>query len=289
MIEISRELTLRDGATLAYRVFRGPAPRHVLVLVHGMASNLTRWSEFVEETSLKSFRDILRIDLRGNGRSIFRGPLSMETWCDDIAAVLDAEGYSRAILAGHCLGANVALHFALRHPSRTEGLVLIEPLFPRSFAGALKKVQSYLFLFPPAIALLRLLNRIGVRRRYLPQLDLRELDRETRALMKSQGTSEAIAKRYASVWSDLKYLPTTVYLQSLRELSRPLPALQDIKAPVLLLFSTGKAFSDPAIAQELCESLQNCRTIILESHHWIPTEKPVEMRTTIEEWCGKLT
>jgi esterase len=288
MIETSRTLTLRDGATIAYRVLRGPEPRQALVLIHGMASNLTRWSEFVDETSLKSSRDILRIDLRGNGRSIFRGPITMELWCDDLAAVLKAEGYSRAVLAGHCLGANLALHFALRHSARTEGLILIEPLFPRSFAGGLKKIQPCLFLLPPVIATLKMLNCAGLYRRHLPRLDLRELDRETRELMKAPGQSEAITKRYASIRHDLKYLPTTAYLQSLRELNRPLPSLLDIKKPVLLLFSTGKLFSDPAIAGEICEMLEHCTTIVIESHHWIPTEKPVEMRTAIEEWCGKL-
>jgi esterase len=288
MIETSRTLTVRDGAMIAYRVLRGPKPRQVVVLIHGMASNLTRWSEFVEETSLKSSRDILRIDLRGNGRSIFRGPITMELWCDDLAAVLTAEGYSRAVLVGHCLGANLALHFALRHSARTEGLILIEPLSPRSFAGTLKKIQPYLFLLSPLIAILKILNCAGLYRRHLPRLDLRELDRETRELMKKPGQSEAITKRYASVWYDLKFLPMRAYLQSLRELNRPLPSLPDIKKPVLLLFSTGKLFSDPVIAREICEMLEHCTTIVIESHHWIPTEKPVEMRTAIEEWCGKL-
>jgi pimeloyl-ACP methyl ester carboxylesterase len=288
MIEFSRTITVRDGATIAYRVLRGAAPRRVLVLVHGMASNLTRWSEFVEETSLRNSWDLLRIDLRGNGRSTFRGTITIETWCDDIAAILEAEGYSRAVLVGHCLGANLALHFAIRHSGRTEGLILIEPLFPRSFAGVLKKIQPYTFLLPPIIATLKLLNRLGLYRRYLPHLDLRELDREMRELMKSPGKSEAITKRYASVWFDLKFLPTTAFLQSLRELSRQLPSLSDIKKQVLLLFSTGKVFSDPAVARELCDMLENCTTVVLESHHWIPTERPVEMRTTIEEWCGKL-
>ncbi len=288
MIETSRTLTARDGATIAYRVFRGPEPRPVVVLLHGMASNLTRWSEFVEETSLKNSRDILRIDLRGNGRSISRGPITIEAWCDDIAAILAAEGYSRAVLVGHCLGANLAIHFAIRHSARTEGLILIEPLYPRSFAGGLRKLRPYLFVLPPIIAILRLLNHLGVYRRHLPQLDLRELDRETRELMKSPEQTGAITKRYASIWYDLKFLPTTAYLQSLRELNRQLPSLLDIKKPVLLLFSTGKVFSDPAIARELCEMLENCTTVVLDSHHWIPTERPVEMRTTIEEWCGKL-
>jgi esterase len=214
MIETFRTLTVRDGATIAYRILREAAPRRLLILIHGMASNMTRWSEFVEQTSLRGSWDLLRIDLRGNGRSNFRGRITLETWSSDISAILDAEGYSRAVLAGHCLGANIALQFAVRYPDRTEGLILIEPLFPRSFTGILKKIQPFLFLIPPAAALLRLMNRIGVYRRHLPYLDLRELDRDTRALMAAQSSSDALVKKYASLCFDLRFLPITAYLQS---------------------------------------------------------------------------
>jgi pimeloyl-ACP methyl ester carboxylesterase len=288
MIETFRTLTVSDGAIIAYRILRGAVPRRLLVLIHGMASNMTRWSEFVEQTSLRGSWDLLRIDLRGNGRSTFRGLITLEAWCGDISAILEAEGYSRAVLAGHCLGANIALQFAVRYPERTEGLILIEPLFPRSFTGVLKRIQPFLFLVAPAAALIWLINRIGVYRRHLPHLDLQELDRETRAIMAAQSTSDALVKKYASLCFDLRFLPITAYLQSLRELSRPLPRLSDIYAPVLILFSTGKVFSDPAIATQLCHVLKNCRTVVIDSHHWIPTEKPAEMRTSIEEWCEDL-
>jgi pimeloyl-ACP methyl ester carboxylesterase len=69
MIETFRTLTVPDGAALAYRVERGEAPRQVIVLIHGMASNMTRWSEFSEKTTLKRSWDLLRLDLRGNGKS----------------------------------------------------------------------------------------------------------------------------------------------------------------------------------------------------------------------------
>ncbi|MGE5173589.1 MAG: alpha/beta fold hydrolase [Betaproteobacteria bacterium] len=288
MIETFRTLTVRDSAQITYRILRGAATRRVLVLIHGMASNMTRWSEFVEQTSLRRTWDIIRIDLRGNGRSVYRGRITMELWCDDIVAILNAEGYSRAVLAGHCLGANAAMQFAIRYPVRTEGLILIEPLFPLFFSGALKRIQPFIRLISPTVAVIRLLNRLGIYRRYLPHLDLRELDKEMRSLTAVQGSSEALVKKYASPCFDLRFLPVTAYLQSLRELSRPLPLLADIHHPVLLMVSTGKVFSDPDGAKEICKTLNNCKTALIDSHHWIPTEKPGEMRTTIEEWCGGL-
>ena len=287
MLDRIRELTTSDNATIAYRVLRGEAPRRVIVLLHGMASNMTRWSEFVEQTALKESWDLLRPDLRGNGRSAFRGSISREAWCDDLVAILDEEGYAQAVLVGHCLGANIAIQFAICYPERTAGLVLIEPLFPESSVGVLKKIQSYKMLLPALIAGIRFLNRLGLYRRYLPQLNLQELDQETRALMASTGTPDALVQRYTSLGFDLRFMPTAAYLQSLRELLRPLPSLAGTPFPKLLLFSIGKLFSDQEASRQRCASLQNSETKALDSHHWIPTEKPVAMREEIERWCQK--
>lgn len=285
MLDHIRELTASDGAKIFYRVLRGEAPRRVIVLLHGMASNLTRWSEFVEQTALKESWDLLRPDLRGNGRSIFRNCITREAWCDDIVAILDAEGYTQAVLVGHCLGANLAIQFAARHPTRVAGLVLIEPLFPATFAGALKKIQPYARLLDVLIACIRFLNRLGFSRRYFPQLNLQELDQETRALMASTGRPDALLKRYASLWFDLRFLPTAAYLQSLRELLRPLPSLADSLVPKLFLFSKGRLYSDQEAARKQCALFANTETRALDAHHWIPTEKPHELRETLERWC----
>jgi alpha-beta hydrolase superfamily lysophospholipase len=63
-MEMHRTLVTPDGAALGYRLWRGgTAPRRLIVLLHGVASNMTRWSEFVEFTTLKRGWDILRLDL----------------------------------------------------------------------------------------------------------------------------------------------------------------------------------------------------------------------------------
>ncbi len=59
----------------------------------------------------------------------------MAEWCADLAALLDAEGYRRAVIAGHCLGANIAVEFASRYLAKAVGLVLIEPM-PREALAA---------------------------------------------------------------------------------------------------------------------------------------------------------
>ena len=171
--ELDRELITPDGAVVTYRICRGETPRRLLVLIHGLASNMTRWSEFVERTTLKDSWDILRLDLRGQGRSIWRGRIGMEEWCADLVNILQKEGYLRAIVAGHCLGAHIAIWFAVRYPERAASLILIEPLLHRAVTGQQRKYQLFAPLFPPLVGIIRILNRLGLYRRRFPLLDLR--------------------------------------------------------------------------------------------------------------------
>ena len=288
MRESLRTHITNDKAEIFYRVIRGDTPRRVIVLLHGMASNMTRWAEFVEQTALKETWDLLRLDLRGHGHSPYRGRVGMDVWCADIDAILEAEGYRQAVLMGHCLGANIAVQFADRYPHKTAGLVLVEPMPHTALTGSLKRFRPLRAFVLIAIPIIRLLNGLGLYRRQFLRLDLRELDRQTRIAMSDQGSDEAMLKRYAVPWHDLRLLPSAVYLQEFLEVIRPLPPLSIITVPVLALLSSGRMLSDPLITQEALSALPNCTIMVLDAHHWIPTEKPEAMRQAVETWTRNL-
>ena len=287
-METRHTLTTTDGARLAYGLWRSRAPRGVLVLLHGMASNMTRWSEFVAHTSLKNSWDILRPDLRGHRESMARGTLNLDQWCRDIAAILAHHGYPRAVLAGHCLGANIALRFAHRHAQLTAGLILIEPMFHQALTGKLAKALAVRPLLRLAIHLVRGINRLGIKRKYFPSLDLADLDRQTRAAMAQSGSTAPMVSRYAAPWEDLRHMPVANYLQALIAVSEDLSALERINAPVLVLLSSGSTFSDPAQTRTLLSIIPDVEIVTLDAQHWIPAERPEEMRATIEQWCDAL-
>jgi pimeloyl-ACP methyl ester carboxylesterase len=283
-------LITADGATLAYRRWRAPAamlPLAPLVLLHGAASNLTRWSEFTQQTRLRETRDILRLDLRGHGQSLYRGRIGLEIWSDDIAAILKQEGCARAILIGHCLGANIAATFAARHPDMTAGIVLVEPMLRDALTGPLRTLRPFVPLLKLTACAIRVSNRLGLYRRRLESLDLRVLDREFRARLAEPGGGEALVRRYASPLHDLKIMPSANFLQDLVEVERPLP-LEKIHAPFLALLSTGRTFADPDITRSLLSRLRQGEIQMLDAKHWIPTEQPQAMRDMIEVWCEKI-
>lgn len=282
-----RTLTTRDRAVITYRLWRPAAPRRLLVLLHGVASNMTRWSELVSRTMLKDSWDILRLDLRGMGRSVYRGRIGMQEWCADLAAILAAEGHQRAVVGGHCLGANIAIEFAARYPANAMGLILIEPMPRQALTGSMRRIAR---LRPFLIALaggVRALNALGLYRRRIEPLDLEQLDRETRAAIARGGAAEALLDKYASPLLDLRTTPSAAYLQALISVTGRLPDLSTIAAPVLTLLSSGGALSDPLRTRAALAELPKREIVELVARHWIPTEQPDAMLESIESWTAR--
>ena len=280
-------LVAGDGALLSYCASLPGRPRGALVLLHGLASNHTRWSEFAAGTALRDEWALLRPDLRGQGASVFRGRIDIARWCADLVSLLDAQSCAQAVLVGHCLGANLALAFAARHPDRTAALVLIEPMPPEALTGTLRYVRKLRALVRLLVPPVRALNALGMHRRELPLLDLAQLDRETRAALARGAAGEAQLAKYASPLADLRTTATAAYLQALLCVMQSLPALERIAVPVLALLSRHSSFTDPAITRGVLRRLPDSEIEEVPARHWIPTEQPAAMRAAIDTWMQR--
>ncbi len=285
-MELSRTITRPDGATIGYRIIRNSERQPLLVMIHGLSSNLTRWSEFVDHTSLNQQWDLLRIDLRGHGSSMYRGRIGMDVWCDDLAAVIETEGYDKAIILGHSLGAQVGMHFHAAYPEEVTGLIMIDPVFPENLSGRLLKTKRLKLLTWLAIRVLWLINKIGIGRKSFPIQDLRKLDENTREILNKNPDIE-IGKLYTDPFVDLKFIPVVNYIQDAYEVTRKLPPLEKITQPALVLLSAGATVSDPKKNQAIINRMPSVKTVTINANHWLLTEKPREAREEIEKWCNE--
>ena len=96
-----------------------------LVLLHGLASQAHIW-DLVAPGLTDSFR-VIAIDQRGHGLSDKPdNGYDFATITADLDATLDALNIAQAMMAGHSWGGNVALQYAVEHPDRVSGLVLID-------------------------------------------------------------------------------------------------------------------------------------------------------------------
>jgi pimeloyl-ACP methyl ester carboxylesterase len=95
-----------------------------VVLLHGLASTHRWWDLVVPR--LPGFR-VVRFDLRGHGcSSAAPDGYDIEHLAADVLAVLDGLGIGRTVLAGHSLGAAVAVRVAAAVPHRVAALACVE-------------------------------------------------------------------------------------------------------------------------------------------------------------------
>lgn len=69
--------------------------------------------------------EVHRVDQRGGGRSSGDGPWTIDALVSDIEALRLHWGHNRWLVAGHSWGAHLGLFYALAHPDRTLGLVML--------------------------------------------------------------------------------------------------------------------------------------------------------------------
>lgn len=124
---------------------RGP----LLVLINGWAASGLAWPRAWVRALERDFR-VIRIDNRGSGYSRFaQVPFTMADLADDVAAVLDEVQRDRAIVVGMSMGGMIAQEFAIRHPDRLAGLVLIATRPPAPAHASSAAASLMLDLFGP--------------------------------------------------------------------------------------------------------------------------------------------
>jgi len=136
-----------------------------LLLIHGWGGGASNWRRVWPQLAVR-YRCIAP-DLPGWGDSEKpNAPYTFEWYADWLAALLDARSASPALVAGHSMGATLALVFALRHPGRVTKLALMNPIIRGS--DGLRKgarflsatgIRRVVYPFTRSRAFLRFLSR----------------------------------------------------------------------------------------------------------------------------------
>jgi pimeloyl-ACP methyl ester carboxylesterase len=251
--------TVSDGARLAY-VDAGQG-NDAVVFVHGWQADHRVWDAVI--AALGGERRTIAVDLRGSGASAHAiGPYCLERFAQDVRELIDGLGIAPALVAGHSMGATVAMRLAVDAPQAVRGLVLIAPVpasgggyspkgeaYLRATAGDAEKVKAWLtrtFAGPPDDAALALLC-------------------DAAALMPAQTALESFES-----WAHADFSTAT----------------RNIRVPVLILAPEKDA---PQVSEErVAALLPNARLVILpESAHYALLERPAVIAQQIREFLQR--
>jgi pimeloyl-ACP methyl ester carboxylesterase len=124
VIERSPFTAIADGGTLAGWVVGVGPP---VLLLHGGPGLRYDYMEPLIAELQTDFR-VAIFQQRGLEPSTLEGPFTIARAIDDVVCVLDALGWSVALVVGHSWGGHLGLRFAAAYPERLLGVLAVDPL-----------------------------------------------------------------------------------------------------------------------------------------------------------------
>lgn len=221
--------------------------RPPLLLIHGAGGDYLQWPPRLRRLAATS---VYALDLPGHGRSTGPGSTTVEGYTAVIHDFVTALGLPPLIVAGHSLGAAIALTFAHRHPKMTAGLGLL-------CAGPRLPVS------PKLIALLE-----------------SDLERATERIVAGLFGAETPERTRARTLAGLRACGPGVLLGDFLacahfDLTETLPSIQ---VPSLVVAGTADRMVAPALSIELAAGLPNSQLVVLpEASHMVMVEHPGEV------------
>ena len=251
----------------------GPRDAPTLVLLHGFGASLQTWDAWATELD-KDWR-VVRIDVPAFGLT---GAALNNDYSDaaDVArllALLDHLGLQRVAVGGHSMGGRIAWNFAAAHPERVSQLLLVSPdgfPDPRSTTEHTYQVSPWLGLIQlslPAWAL-----KMGVAPAYGDEkLLTADTMRRYQDMMLAPGVRTALIERMRQTRN-----------------SDPVPRLQSLKMPVLLVWGDKDAFIPISNALDYLQAIPHATlaTITLAGHV-VHEEAPLPSVQAVKEFLQK--
>ena len=237
----SMVVTLQTGERLHYLDWAEGQPRRPIVLIHGLGR--TAWTWLPVARRLATRHPVLAPDLRGHGAS--DAPLTgyeLESLALDVLTVMAGRGWGEAVegpaavVAGHGLGAMVAVEMARLQPASVHALALVDGGWETMLdATRMLPMQLVEAMAEPPEVLASMEAWLADRRAFDPESWDADQEAAARAQVveKHAGHVGPVTK-----WSVIRRVVDSMYAY------RPLEALAEARCPVSILVADAPTADD---------------------------------------------
>lgn len=283
-VEIGQVQSL-DG-TLIATYGAGKKGAEVIVLANGLGGSFSAWRHLIAHFANR-YR-LISWDYRGLYRSLrpkegSEGAFSMERQCEDLEALLQAEGVEKAIFIGWSMGVQVCLEEYRRRPECFLAMVLINGTYGRPFDTAfrahwMREVGPVFLEFMPLLTpLFRRVEPLVARTRTFIAL--------AKAIgLVSPTLDEEVFFDLASQWLNLDF---DAYSKTFKALAHhnAYDVLGKVKVPVLVITGEKDLFTPMELSARIVSEIPHAELFVIEGgSHYTPIEYPVAVNLRIQRF-----
>lgn len=273
----SRFAELQTGLEVHYRD-EGKRDGQAIVLIHGSNSSLNTWEPWVRR--LEGDYRVISLDLPGHGLtgSSPSGKYDIGSYVDVVDALLSRLGIGHAVIIGNSMGGMVSWRYALAHPAKIDGLVLIDA----SGAPDAKPRQLPIGFRIMRTPVIRELSRFITPRSIFEHSVAGSMYDQKRV-------TGALIDRY---WELNRYpgnRAATIKRFALQQYSQPADAkaLAGLKAPVLIMWGEQDNLIPVSSARWFAKAMPGSKLIVYPKVGHIPMEEvPDRSANDLKAWLG---
>lgn len=249
----------------------GSSSNKAIVFVHGFPYDHKMWNKQVDEFRSNYF--CIRYDIRGLGESpIGDGQYTMESFVDDLEAVIDDLGLNKPVLCGLSMGGYISLRAVERNESKYSGVILCDT---RSAAdndeGKIKRAEN-----------IKKINTQGVKQfvnDFVPMCfavkSITDSNEQYSEVLKRSLSSNTIGVK-GCLLAMAGRTDTTSYLSK-------------IKIPALLLCGEDDRLTPPDVMEIMAEQIPNSHfEIVPDAGHMSPIENAPYVNSRIKRFLSKM-
>ena len=232
-----------------------------VIFLHGFGASLHTWEPWAE--LLQKDLRVIRIDLPGSGLSQPdpTGDYSDKRSLQILIALMDKLGLARASLVGHSIGGRIAWTFAGTYPARVDKLVLVSP---DGFAS-----PGFEYGKTPEVPLMVKLMSVTLPKPLLA-MSLKP------AYAKPETMTDALATRYHDMMLAPGSRDALLARMAQTVLVDPLPILQQITAPTLLVWGEQDGMIPFANSNDYLKAIAGSKRVSFKGVGHLPHEEAPE-------------
>ena len=258
-----------DGLKVHYKE-TGPQDAPVLLLLHGFGSSLQTWDEW--SVKLDPQYRVIRLDLPGFGLT-GANPSNDYSEENDVAILThfaDKLGLNKFSVIGHSMGGKMAWSLAASQPDRVQALVLMAPDgFPEA-----KDIGSKPYEVPAFMGLIQY---------FLPKYFVKKSIEP--AFVDTGSLNDALVSRYYDMLRAPGVRGAILARSNQTIYTDPVPRLQKIKAPTLLIWGEQDQMIPSSNAQSYAGVLLNSTTVLVPKlGHLLQEEQPEKGLTAVTQF-----